>query len=294
MNIQMWRTGPDKVDELHGVLTKCGEDLKRQGLNHWDPPYPLESLRKDAEERRVYRIRLNRELAGTFTVGTDPLEYYDTVTWANPEAEALYASRLAILPELQGRGIGTWCMGEIERVAAEDGWVVRLDAYEKHDRLLHFYDKLGYERRGVVEDRGLPLVCFEKTPALEPITKTTDDPISLVMRFNDHINAQNPRGLHDLMTEDHKFIDSAGDVDYGREEMTQGWRDFFKSFPDYRNLFSRVEARDDFVVILGRSVCKYEPLDGPAIWTAKARDGLMAEWRVYKDTEEVRRKLGID
>jgi GNAT superfamily N-acetyltransferase/ketosteroid isomerase-like protein len=290
----MWRTGADKVDELHGVLTKCGEDLKNQGLDHWDPPYPLVSLKKDAEERRVYTIRLDRKLAGTFTIGTEPLEYYDASIWSSPEAEAIYACHLAILPELQGQGIGTWCMGEIERIAAEDGLAVRLDGHEKHERLLHFYDKLGYERRGVVEDRGCPLVCFEKTPELEPITKTTDDPISLVMRFNDNINAQDADGLRALMTEDHKFIDSAGDVDYGREEMTQGWRDFFKSFPDYRNLFTLVEAKDDFVVILGRSVCKYEPLHGPAIWTAKTRDDLVAEWRVYLDTDETRRKLGIE
>jgi GNAT superfamily N-acetyltransferase/ketosteroid isomerase-like protein len=290
----MWRTGADKVEELHGVLAKCGEDLKRQGLDHWDPPYPLESLRKDAEERRVYRIRLDRGLAGTFTIGTEPLEYYDAGIWSTPDEKAVYASRLAILPELQGRGIGTWCMGEVERIAAEDGLAVRLDGYEKHERLLRFYDRLGYERRGVVEDRGCKLVCFEKTAVLEPVTKTTDDPVSLVMRFNDCINDQDADGLHALMTEDHKFIDSSGDVDCGREEMTQGWRDFFKSFPDYRNLFSCVEARDDFVVILGRSVCKYEPLHGPAIWTAKVRDGLMSEWRVYHDTDETRRKLGIE
>ena len=294
MNLQMWRTAPDKIDELHSVLSKCGEDLKRQGLDHWDPPYPLESLRKDAEERRVYRIRLDRMLAGTFTIGTEALEYYDADIWSSPEAKAIYASHLAILPELQGQGIGTWCMGEIERIAAEDGLAVRLDGYEKHEHLLRFYDSLGYVRRGVVEHRGRPLVCFEKKPTLEPMKKTTDDPISLVMRFNDNINAQDADGLHALMTEDHKFIDSAGDVDYGREEMTQGWRDFFKSFPDYRNLFSRIETRDDLVVIQGRSVCKYEPLDGPAIWTARARDGLMAEWRVYLDTEENRRKLGIE
>jgi GNAT superfamily N-acetyltransferase/ketosteroid isomerase-like protein len=263
------------------------------GLDHWDPPYSLESFQRNAEERRVYRIRQDRKLAGTFTIGTEPLEYYDTGMWSSPDAEAVYACHLAILPELQGQGIGTWCMGEIERIAAEDGLAVRLDGYEKHDRLLRFYDRLGYERRGVVENQGRPLMCFEKTPELEPITKTTDDPISLVMRFNDNINAQDADGLHALMTEDHKFIDSAGDVECGREGMVQGWRDFFRSFPDYRNLFSHFEARDDFVVILGRSVCKHEPLHGPAIWTAKARDGLMAEWRVYLDTEETRKKLGI-
>ncbi|MFQ5821399.1 MAG: hypothetical protein ACE5I5_15545 [Candidatus Heimdallarchaeota archaeon] len=45
------------------------------------------------------------------------------------------------------------------------------------------------------------------------------------------------------MTEDHKFIDILGRVTRGREKMKKDWTDFFESYPDYRNIFSRVETK---------------------------------------------------
>jgi hypothetical protein len=75
--------------------------------------------------------------------------------------------------------------------------------------------------------------------------------------------------------------------------MVSGWFDFFKAYPDYRNNFTHIEVKDGVVVMIGFSECSHEPLDGPAIWTAKIRDGLVAEWRVYHDKEEVRKELGL-
>jgi len=76
--------------------------------------------------------------------------------------------------------------------------------------------------------------------------------------------------------------------------MKKDWTDFFNSFPDYRNIFLRVEAKDNLVIMIGHSECTYEPLHGPAICTAIIEDNLVAEWRVYEDTKEVRQLLGID
>ncbi len=118
-------------------------------------------------------------------------------------------------------------------------------------------------------------------------------PIAVAIRFNDRINDRDLEGLVDLMTEDHTFIDSSNEVVGGREEMRKAWTDFFQHFPDYRNIFTWVESRDNLVVMVGHSVCSHKPLDGPAIWTAMVRDGLVAEWRVYEDKEENRRRLGI-
>ena len=120
------------------------------------------------------------------------------------------------------------------------------------------------------------------------------DLISVVLRFNERINARNLTGLGEMMTEDHVFIDIPGEVHEGRPLMVSGWFDFFKNYPDYRNNFTHIEVIDGVVVMVGFSECSHEPLDGPAIWTAKIRDGLIAEWRVYDDKEEVRKELGID
>lgn len=117
------------------------------------------------------------------------------------------------------------------------------------------------------------------------------DVMMVVLRFNERINARDLEGLVGMMTEDHFFIDSEGERD---DDMEEGWRGFFGSFPDYRNVFTRVQVEGDFVAIAGYSTCSHGPLDGPALWSARVRDGLVSEWRVYKDTPENRRKIGLD
>lgn len=115
----------------------------------------------------------------------------------------------------------------------------------------------------------------------------------VALRFNERINRRDLEGLVELMTPDHTFIDSEDEIHEGREAMREGWRDFFERWPDYRNVFTRIQVEGDLVVMVGYSTCSYEPLDGPALWTAKVREGRLSEWRVYGDTPENRRRLGV-
>jgi hypothetical protein len=56
----------------------------------------------------------------------------------------------------------------------------------------------------------------------------------------------------------------------------------------------RDQTIDGIVFAIGRSVCSTEAaLDGPAIWTARTESGRVSEWRVYDDTPESRRQLGL-
>ena len=164
-------TGPEVVKEgvkaLKAVSEKCGLDLNlKLGLAHWIPPYPIHQLKKDAKERNVYSVWDGAELIATFTIGQQPLAYYYKDIWLHPDKEAIYVSHLAVIPELQRRGIGSWCMRTIEQMAVSQGTTaVRLDAYEKYHKLLKFYNDLGYSRREVVEYQEKLLVCLEKIVA---------------------------------------------------------------------------------------------------------------------------------
>ena len=119
------------------------------------------------------------------------------------------------------------------------------------------------------------------------------DMISAALQFNERINARDLTGLGELMTENHVFIDISEEKHEGRERMISGWFDFFKAYPDYRNNFTCVEVQDNIVIMMGFSECSHEPLDGPSIWTAKIRNGLVEEWRVYNDNPKTRKALGI-
>ena len=118
--------------------------------------------------------------------------------------------------------------------------------------------------------------------------------IRIVRSFNNAINEGNVEILSSFMAEDHTFIDSSGAAHSGIKEMSEGWKDFFRMFPDYLNHFSRIESRDDFVVITGKSTCSNEAkLNTNALWSARIQNDKVSEWQVYEDSPENRRKLQI-
>ena len=165
------RVEPQEVEVIHDILRQCGEDMKeRFGLTHWIPPYPLHLLRQSAQEKRVYAVFNTEGMIATFTLGKQAPSYYAQLDdiWESAQARALYLNRLAVLPRLQGQGIGSWCLEHIEQLASEEQYeAIRFDAYARHVKLLNFYQKAGYHQKGlfVVSTPAHgenEIVCFEK------------------------------------------------------------------------------------------------------------------------------------
>ena len=107
------------------------------------------------------------------------------------------------------------------------------------------------------------------------------DEVAVVTSFNEAINAQDLDRLDELMTEAHRFVDSAGATIDGRVACLDAWRGFFAAFPDYRNVFEECRCLGDgLVFVRGRSVCTVAELDGPAEWRVVVRDALVDQWQV--------------
>ena len=115
--------------------------------------------------------------------------------------------------------------------------------------------------------------------------------------FVERINAQDPDGLAELMSEDHTFIDALAYRVVGREAMRKGWIGYFSMVPDYWIECETVLSRGSTVAAFGRAGGTYVR-DGvlkpenrwevPAAWLAIARRGKIVEWRVYADNEPIR------
>ena len=114
------------------------------------------------------------------------------------------------------------------------------------------------------------------------------------------INRQDVEGLAGLMTPEHRFVDSLGNVVEGREKMRAAWIGYFRMVPDYSIVVEESYAAGAVVVILGKAKGTYTA-DGalkpenrwetPAAWRAVVEGGLVAEWRVYADNEPIREKM---
>lgn len=119
--------------------------------------------------------------------------------------------------------------------------------------------------------------------------------IAVVKDFIAAINQGNVSQLSSLMTEDHTFIDSGGKVASGRENMTAGWKGYFRMFPDYRIDIENILQDDNLVALFGSAFGTYNGNRGlvpenrikmPAAWKAIVENGKIKVWQVYADWTE--------
>jgi 3-methyladenine DNA glycosylase AlkD/ketosteroid isomerase-like protein len=128
---------------------------------------------------------------------------------------------------------------------------------------------------------------------------TLPKPAQVTLRFVDCINARDLEGLTALMSEQHTFVDLAGDEQHGRVLMRAGWQSYFSSFPHYRIYLARIFVTDDTVTLIGRTTGSHLGLPDEVefqdllIWVARVEDERVAEWRLYPDTPENRKELGV-
>jgi GNAT superfamily N-acetyltransferase len=157
------RATPEDVDAVHALLAAAGEHLARRGWTNWLPPYARDRLAADVVEREMWMAHDDEgALVATFTLAPSPPIPYEPPPWPEPALPARYLNRLAVDPAQHGRGLGAWCLGEIDRIARESGAAaVRCDVLAANASLCAFYERHGYVRHGERSRRGWTFACCE-------------------------------------------------------------------------------------------------------------------------------------
>jgi uncharacterized protein (TIGR02246 family) len=123
---------------------------------------------------------------------------------------------------------------------------------------------------------------------------------SVVQAFIRAINRQDVDAIADLLTEQHRFIDSLGNLHEGRETLRRGWTKYFEIVPDYTVAIEETMCNGPVVVMLGEAQGTFAPhgkLEPGNHWTtptafrAFVQDGKLAEWRVYCDNDPIRQRM---
>jgi ketosteroid isomerase-like protein len=131
---------------------------------------------------------------------------------------------------------------------------------------------------------------------------SSSGPIDVVLAFMEGINAWDVNKLCALMTQDHLFVDGLGNRMQSRETMRKGWTMYFHMFPDYRVSHAEIFSHGDMVAVFGSAegtfavegkLPKENHWSAPAAWRAVVRGGLLAEWQVYADNQQVRKIMGM-
>ena len=119
--------------------------------------------------------------------------------------------------------------------------------------------------------------------------------ITVVRDFVAAINRGSAEDLAKLMTDDHTFVNSAGESESGLEKMTKGWEEYFRSFPDFRVEIQNILEDGNLVAAFGSASGTYNGKRGlvpenriemPAAWRAIVEMGKIKVWQVYADWTE--------
>jgi ketosteroid isomerase-like protein len=120
-------------------------------------------------------------------------------------------------------------------------------------------------------------------------------------RFVTAINRHDVAAILELMTEEHRFVDSLGAELRGRADMKKAWEGYFKMVPDYAITITEIFASGTTVVLIGEVSGTYVSLPGqirpenhwmsPAAWRAMISGSKVAEWQVFADNEPMRKVM---
>jgi ketosteroid isomerase-like protein len=129
------------------------------------------------------------------------------------------------------------------------------------------------------------------------------NPLEIAESFVLAINAHNLEDIGLLMTPDHRFTDSLGNVVEGAEPMRGGWAAYFEMVPDYHLTIEKkfiAQADPEEVMLAGLAHGSYanegKILAGSAWSTpvavrATVRQARISAWRVYADNEPIRAQM---
>ena len=152
------KASDNDIDSIYNNLKLCSENMyKEHGLEHWIPVYPTEKIKEDINSKQVYIVEYNNQIVGNFIL-TDKMNSL----WKT-ESKAIYLSKLAIVPEYSGKGLGKKCMKYIENLAKNEGYEnIRFDVYDKSLNTIAFYKKLGYTVTDTAKTRRFTVLLMEK------------------------------------------------------------------------------------------------------------------------------------
>jgi ketosteroid isomerase-like protein len=124
-----------------------------------------------------------------------------------------------------------------------------------------------------------------------------EEPISVVLKFEQAINSRSADAVCALLGPDSVFVDSLGNQIEGADKMRSAWEGYFKIVPDYAISHSDIFANGEIVAVFGSAQGTFSK-DGtlrredfwkmPAAWRAIVKGGKIARWEVFADNEPLR------
>lgn len=151
--IKVSDTRRELIDNIFNILKINGEYLyETQGLTHWIPAYPKESIKEDILQKEVFVVfnKKTNEIINTFQLEVIDNNYIEL-------------SKFATLPTYQGKGVGGKALDFIEEYSLKSNInTLILDVYDKSHNSMKFYEQHGFSIIDVKKTRRFKVLVMEK------------------------------------------------------------------------------------------------------------------------------------
>ena len=147
---------------LAALHTAVSEDLTcRYGPGFWSSKTSERGVLQAIRSSRVVVAHTRKAIVGTLRLQTKKPWAID-ISYFTPAKTAIYLIGMAVIPEMQRKGIGRKLLREaVKQVRAWPADVIRLDAFDADAGAGEFYSKCGFQEVARVVYKKDPLIYFE-------------------------------------------------------------------------------------------------------------------------------------
>ena len=136
------------------------------GIYQWNEHYPNKTaFENDIKRNELYVLEIEGEVKGSIVISTLMDKEYIPIKWLTKNENNIYIHRLAIHPELQGKGYAQQLINFAEQFAIENNYYsIRLDTFSLNKRNQKIYELRSYKRLGDVffpKQSEHPFHCYE-------------------------------------------------------------------------------------------------------------------------------------
>lgn len=167
MNLKIRIATLQDIDSLLGITKACAHYMTQKGIFQWNENYPnRNAFVTDVHRNELYVLLDASQIVGCVVISTFMDEEYKTVQWDTPDDTNVYIHRLAVHPEVQGKGCAQQLMQFAENYAIENNYrSIRLDTFSKNTRNQKFYELRNYKKLGSIyfpKQSVYPFYCYER------------------------------------------------------------------------------------------------------------------------------------
>ena len=154
------------IDSIISITKACAKAMIANEIYQWNEHYPNTSaFKNDIKRNELYVIEIEAVIIGCIVISTFMDSEYKPIQWLTPTHNAIYIHRLAVHPNIQGKGYAQKLMLFAEEFAIENNYSsIRLDTFSQNKRNQKFYELRGYKKLGDIhfpQQSEFPFHCYE-------------------------------------------------------------------------------------------------------------------------------------